>query len=215
VPAESHELNSVNGRTRAEPPRKAAESATAAAIVEDLLQRQGRSSGQLAIISSSGEHRKEFIAALTNGHYVTKSLDSDDGPTTEIARLQTASEKKFEIVGISTEKRFVQMLNQLSKTLVGYLLLVVADNSANLGYLGYLINSLKQNFSVPNVIAVYHPPDSKPIPLDVIRYSLNLDDNEQIVELETLDTESLHDLLKQLQPPAKDAKADTNLVQSR
>lgn len=216
VSAENHDFDAINGRTHAEPVRQPTENASAAAIVEDLLQRQGRSSGQLAIISSSDEHRKEFVAALTNGRYVTKTLDSDDGPSTEIARLQTASNKKFEIVGISTEKRFVQMLNQLSETLVGYLLLVVADNSTNLDYLGYLINSLKQNFSVPNVVAVYHPPDSKPIPLDVIRYSLNLDDNEQIVDLESFDSESLHDLLKQLQPPAKDQKADTStLVQSR
>jgi len=107
------------------------------------------------------------------------------------------------------------MLDHLSSSLIGYLLLLVADNSTNFGYLGYLVNSLKNKFSVPNVIAVYHPQDSKPVPLDFIRYSLNLDDDEQIVELDSMEIEPLQALLKQLQPPAtkQPAAISSNVAQ--
>lgn len=210
------DLNAVNGKTLPAPRHedKDGNHGPASGIIDDLLQSQGRSKGHLAVISSNNEHRRELIATLTNGHYVAKSIDSDSGPTIEVARLQTASRKTFEIVGVSTEKRFVQMLDQLSSSLMGYLLLVVADKSTNFGYLGYLVNSLKNKFAVPNVVTVYHPPDSKPVPLDFIRYSLNLDDDEQIVELDSLDIESLQDLLKQLQPPTtKQQRATSSVVQ--
>jgi len=78
---------------------------------------------------------------------------------------------------------------------------VPSDDSASLGYFGYLINSLREEFIKPHVVAVYTPAGSKRIPLDFVRYTLKLNENEQIVDLNVADPDSLMNLLKQLEAP--------------
>src|SRR3970282_1103940 len=93
-----------------------------------------------------------------------------------------------------------QILDQAALSIVAYIILVIGDNSTSLKYLGYLANSLKTKYKDPHIVAVYRPANIKKIPLDFIRYSLNLDENDQIIDVDVDDPASVKYLLNQLIP---------------
>jgi signal recognition particle receptor subunit beta len=138
---------------------------------------------------------------MTRGKVSTKVIESERGQSIELGKVTTPSNRTMEILGLSTERKFLQMLDQMESKLIGLVILVVANNSSNLGYLGYLINFLKEKLSAPFVIAVYQPLDTTPIPLDFIRSSLNLDEKEQLVNIKLSELDSVTHVLNQLKPP--------------
>lgn len=172
-----------------------------AATCDDLLGERRRGPRHLLIISSHDRYRKELINTMTKGELSSKKIDSGHEHSIELGRVKTPSNRTMEIFGLSTERTFLQMLDQFESQLVGCIILAIADNSSNLGYLGYLINSLKGKLNAPFVIAVYQPPGTNPIPLDFIRYSLNLDEKEQLVTLNVSELDSVTHVLNQLKPP--------------
>jgi len=172
-----------------------------AATCDDLLGEKKRGPRHLVVLGSHNLHRKELIGTMTKGKVSTKVIDSERGQIIELGKVITPSNRTMEIFGLSTERKFLQMLEQMESKLIGFIILVIANNSANLGYLGYLVNSLKERLSAPFVIAVHQPLDANPIPLDFIRYSLNLDEKEQLVSIKLSELDSITHVLSQLKPP--------------
>jgi len=172
-----------------------------AATCDDLLGDKKRGPRHLVVLGSHNLYRKELIGTMTRGKVSTKVIESERGQSIELGKVTTPSNRTMEIVGLSTERKFLQMLDQMESKLIGFVILVVANNSSNLGYLGYLINFLKERLSAPFVIAVHQPPDTNPIPLDFIRYSLNLDEKEQLVNINLSELDSVTHVLNQLKPP--------------
>ena len=169
-----------------------------AATCDDLLGDKKRGPRHLVVLGSHNLYRKELIGTMTKGRVSTKVIESERGQSIELGKVTTPSNRTMEIFGLSTERKFLQMLDQMESKLIGLVILVVANNSANLGYLGYLINSLKERLSAPFVIAVHQPQDTNPIPLDFIRYSLNLDEKEQLVNIKLSELDSVTHVLNQL-----------------
>ncbi|MFQ5674686.1 MAG: hypothetical protein ACE5G1_02215, partial [bacterium] len=172
-----------------------------AATCDDLLGDKKATRRHLFIISSNNQLRKELLATMTKGKVSSKIIDPVQKQSIELGRVLTPSNRALEIFGLSTERNFLQMLEQFESRLLAYVILVTASSSSNLGYLGYLINSLKSKLDVPSVIAVYQPPETNPIPLDFIRYSLNMDEQEQLVSINIHELDSVTHVLNQLKPP--------------
>ncbi|MFQ5822632.1 MAG: response regulator [bacterium] len=170
-------------------------------ICDELFKNRTTKTGHLVIISSNHKLRKEFLSILTRGHFSTKTIEQTAEQSIELGKIETPNQHTLEILSISTETRFLQMLDQLSTTLIGYVVLVAGENSSNLGYMGYLINSLKVKLKVPHVVAVYYPSEKKSMPLDIIRHGLQLNEDEQLVEIDIRGVESIKHLLTQLIPP--------------
>jgi len=172
-----------------------------AATCDDLLGDKKRGPRHLVVLGSHNLYRKELIGTMTRGKVSTKVIESERGQSIELGKVTTPSNRTMEIFGLSTERKFLQMLDQMESKLIGLVILVVANNSSNLGYLGYLINFLKERLSAPFVIAVHQPLDTTPIPLDFIRYSLSLDEKEQLVNINLSELDSVTHVLNQLKPP--------------
>lgn len=173
------------------------------AVCNDLFNKRSGVTGQLAIIGSDNEARKAMIATLTSRQVAAKSSNER---AIEIGKISTANNCTLEVIGLSTESKFLEMLHQMAETLIGYVVLIRGDNTANLGYAGYLINSLKQRLDAPHVVAVYQTTKNRSIPLDVVRYSLRMDESEQLVQIEVEDSHSVKHLLKQLKRPDYDVE---------
>ncbi len=172
-----------------------------AATCDDLLGDKKRGPRHLVVLGSHNLYRKELIGTMTRGKVSTKVIESERGQSIELGKVTTPSNRTMEILGLSTERKFLKMLDQMESKLIGFVILVVANNSSNLGYLGYLINFLKERLSAPFVIAVYQPLATTPIPLDFIRSSLNLDEKEQLVNIKLSELDSVTHVLNQLKPP--------------
>jgi len=171
------------------------------AVCDSLLNGQTKGVAHLAVIGGSNDFRKELMLKLTSGRATTKHLGGKHDDQIELGKILTPNQRSIEVLGIPTESKFLQMLHQIAASLIGYIVLVPSDDSASLGYFGYLINSLREEFIKPHVVAVYTPAGSKRIPLAFVRYTLKLNENEQIVDLNVADPDSLMNLLKQLEAP--------------
>ncbi len=196
------ESQSVNGKAKKEEePVTETTPGELDSICDALFNGHTTINGKLVIISADNQCRKDFISTLTVGQFSAKPISSDGSESFEVGRIVTSRKHKLELLGLSTERKFLQMLDQMSPPLMGYIILVSGGKSSNLGYFGYLVNSLKQKFKVPHVVAVYHPSQNKPIPLDIIRHLLRIDAKEQLVEIDVQEIESIKHLLKQLKTP--------------
>ncbi|MFQ5650771.1 MAG: response regulator [bacterium] len=169
-------------------------------VCDGLFNGRKSARGNLLVISSNNWMRKEFISTLTSGAFSTKAIRPGNN-TIEIGKVETSGKRVVEVLGLSTERKFLQMVEQVSSNVLAYVFLVVGENSARLRYFGYLINSFRGKMNAPFVVAVYHPEDRRRVPLDVIRYSLNLGENEQIVDVDVTAPDSVKYLLSQLQAP--------------
>lgn len=204
------DTESVNGQSQ-EPAGTQRSSGAAAAgtnamanIVDLLFAGMQSAHAQLAIIGSNNWVRKEFISTLSGGRFSTRKIGQRDAM--EFTSMAGSGEKRVEVLGLPTERKFLQMLETSETSVLGYIFLVVGENSAKLRYLGYLLNSLKGKLSAPFVVAVYHPEDKRRVPLEVIRYALNLGEREQLVDVNIMNTSSIYNLISQLQPPGYAAK---------
>jgi len=177
-------------------------------ICHQLFEKKPFTKGRLVVVGGQQDARNALISTLSQASFGTKRI----GPSRdeiEIGRLQTSDKHVLEIIGLSTEKRFLQILESISETVLGYIVLVASDHATSLSYLGYLLNSLKSSLTVPHLVAVYQPENQRRIPVDFVRYSLNLPNEEQIVEVKPTDTDSLLYLLKQLQKPGAGPQRST------
>ena len=170
------------------------------AIAEQLFDAAGVRRGRLAVISSDDAYRRALVDTLTEGQFRAGTLEQ---AAIEVARLKGAGGQSLEVLGISTAATSLKLLDDGTTTLLGYVLLVSGDDPPDLGYLGYLINSLKRRVTAPHVVAVYYPSGKKTMPLDVIRYSLKMNEHDQLIEVDAYSIESIAQLLQQLIPPKR------------
>ncbi len=170
-------------------------------VYDSLFNGKYHSPGHFVIISSDQVNRQRFVSTMTNGRFTTKKI----GPvetTMDIGQITTPEKRRLEIIALSTEQRYFQMLEPISDSLVGCVVLIKGENPANLKYTGYLINSLKKKIQAPYVVALVRADGERKIPLDFVRYSLQMDDNEQLIEIDVTDPDSLAHLIGQLQSPS-------------
>ncbi|RMF68573.1 MAG: DUF4388 domain-containing protein, partial [Calditrichaeota bacterium] len=172
-----------------------------AAPAAELLRSRNLAHGHLVIICPDEQQRRACLSGMTGGNFAARFLDGEQSGSIEFGKIGIGPQQSLEVLGIPTERKYLPLLEQLSATLVGYIVLVVGDNSSNLGYMGYLVNSLKSTFAQAGLVCVYHPSGRKHMPLDFIRYSMNMDEGDQIVELRDFELTSLKEMLDQLKPP--------------
>lgn len=202
------ESSAINGALKKEPPAPKMPPNKFGVIFDQLFNGFAGALGRFVVVSSDSSNRKNLISVLSQNNFISKTLDQNGALSFELAKIVTPNRRAIEILGISTERKFLQMLEPLSKSLIGYVILINDQNLSNLGYTGYLINSLKRQFTVPHVIVMIQSKSKRAIPLDVVRYTLKLDEKEQLLEVDVNDVESVKHLLQQLQPP--DSYQETN-----
>lgn len=166
---------------------------------DSLFNGDASESGHLAIIGSDVEQRKELIAILTAGAFSVKSIGKDGEQFTEVGKIVTPRQKVLEVVGLSSDRILISLLDQLSSPMLGYVVLIEVDPSSNLGYWGYLLNSLKKKFKVPRTVAIRYSDKSNTMSLDSVRKSLRIGQEEQLVELAKESAGSVQLLLERLQ----------------
>jgi len=185
-------------------------------LFANLLAGRNVKFGRFAVVSSNYRCRQQFISTITDGRFASKSIGYD-GTMIEIGNIQVNNSQNVEIIGLSGEQRFAHMLDSISESLLGYVVLLKGDEPAGLRYASYLINSLKKKINSPYIVAFVRTPDVRKVPLDFVRYSLQLDEEEQLLEIDAADKKSLSYLLEQYKKPnylKKDKDVEVSRSQS-
>ncbi len=200
IPEPEHQSSGLNGFARQE------QTVSEQPLIEnpgnffdDLLKAANQDTGNLVFISSNAHTRKWIITSLTKGQ---DKIKNGKDISFEAGKILTPGEKTVTIFGISSDKKCLPMLDALNdQPLLGCLFVIDGQQSSNLGYLGYLWNAIITKYPVPHLVAVNHSEEGATVPLDVIRHSMNLAENEQIVELNIENFNSLTHSISQLTLP--------------
>ncbi|MCG8604753.1 hypothetical protein MJD09_07125, partial [bacterium] len=169
-----------------------------ASFCDALFNGESSNAGHLAIIASDESQRKKLVSSLTAGHYSTKLIGNDNSQSTEIGTIVTPSQNVVEIVGLASDTTMLNTLTQISSQMLGYVVLIAGDRLGNLGYWGYLLNSLKKKFSAPRTIAIYNSGENQILSLEAIQKSLRCAKDEQLVTVQIEDPDSIQLLLQEL-----------------
>lgn len=171
------------------------------ATYDKLLKTTEEEVGRLVVISDDDECRKSFISLLTGGYYASKKIELIQSKYIELGKVITHNKNKLEIFGISVERRFLQKLERMAESLVGYILLIGTKKAYDkMSYLGYLMNTLRKNIEVPYVVAFDRSRDPRGKHVPFIQHALRLDEQEPFVEFDIHKIASVNRLLHELIP---------------
>jgi len=192
-----HQSSVLNGFERQEPTvSEQPLSENLGNFFDDLLKTANQDTGNLVFISSNADVRRWIVASLAMGQ---DKIKNGKDISFEAGKMITPGKKTVTILGISSDKKCLPMLEALNdQPLLGCLLVLDGQQSSNLGYLGYLWNTIITKYPVPHLVAVNHSGEGATVPLDVMRHAMNLTANEQIVELNTANFNSLTYSISQL-----------------
>jgi len=174
-----------------------------------LFENRDLQEGHLVFIAPDETTRKAVLTTLCGRR--VKTVTGKSGESFELSTLATKDQKRVDVFGVAMDRNLMPMIQTLNKNLLGYVFLIDGSKTSNMGYWGYLMNTITSNYPAPHIVAVFRSKDPA-VPLDLIRHALNLPSDEQIVEVDASRLESVKHVLGQLQPPPyrQDASGDAN-----
>lgn len=160
----------------------------------------------LVIISPEAKIRKEIIATLSSESFNPKSINITFDKLIEVVKIQTYSQMNIKILGISVEKKYLKVLEEIKDSLGGLLFIINDSETSNLNYLAYVIHQIKKIMTAPILIAINRTDERKKLSLDFFRNLLKLDNNQVLVECNSKDSQTFITLLKELLSPEQRLK---------
>jgi hypothetical protein len=169
--------------------------ATLAMEFETLFEARNIQRGSFVVVCADTTLRKQLITTLTDDTFSQKEIGA--GHFFEHGKLMTPGKRHVEIFGVSTEGRYLALLQQLP-TLAAYVVLIESHQTTRFGYLSYLLDHLKDQLAAPGLLAVSLSNEQHAPPIEVIRYALNLSAADPIAEVNGADEPSVREMLQML-----------------
>ncbi|MDZ7261961.1 MAG: response regulator [candidate division KSB1 bacterium] len=144
--------------------------------------------GLIVIIGYESTSKEEFLKVATDENLQTKNL-------TELGLGQIAfgrlSYDDVDVLSISIEKQFTRLLDQMMKTLSGYLVMVDYSKPESWEYSGYVIRSLEEKYQLPHAIVILNVGKTEPVSLDVVRDRLSIHQKAPLIVCDPIDKSSV------------------------
>lgn len=179
------------GLIRLHDARSVAEEPAAAATtsVKEALAALLKNSGTLIILGGKG--RSRLVQQLAGGQSGTvKSHQAVD-----LARLDLSPNVRLNILGISVEETFLPVLEKVSKSLIGCVLLVDYRDKAQHEFTGYLFNRMIQLYDTAFLIALTNIDTDEAVAVATVRQQLGMPESVPIV---AMDPEQADDIIKMM-----------------
>lgn len=164
-------------------------------LYNDFLEVNNLNEAKLIIISPDKESRKELIDVLTNACYSEKSVKNNPFDSIEFGKIVTWKSKNINIFGLSTTPHSIHLLKKVLPNSNGIVILLSDTSESILNYVKYLVTWIRNNYTIPLVIAFYHKDNGFVIHYDQL-YENFLD--VQITTVNPKDLYSVHKLIKEL-----------------
>ncbi|MGH1363218.1 MAG: DUF4388 domain-containing protein [Calditrichia bacterium] len=175
------------------------------AFIRESLMPQGAKQGTLAILGLPSSGRNELVRTIAGNQQTTvKTMQSLD-----FTRVSLGSNLSMVILGASIEESFLSVLDRLSQSLIGCVLLLDNRQPDKFEFINYLFKRLVQIYPIPYVVGLTHSQDTKN---DVIglRQRFSVPDGVDVLPVVPDSFDSFIELMYQLkqaeQNMAKEAK---------
>ncbi len=178
----------------AEPDKQEQDDQIAFAL-QRLLQQRKPARPKLVVIGRDSFHLSAFVKNLAGPESSVRKIDSATFRHLEMGERQLPSQQAFEIIGISMEQQFTRLLANVAHDLVGFILVIEAQQQENLGYCGYLLKMLKAGYKIPFGIAVIKAPEKKNLSPDTLRDLVNAEPADYLHECNPSDPASVETFL--------------------
>jgi len=126
-----------------------------------LCSSRGLAKPKLVVIGRERNHLSAMVRHLLGPQARVRKVENATFQHLEIGERTLGSGEPLEVIGVSMEQQFTQLLQAMAHDLVGYILLLEANRRDELSYCGYLLNVLKAGYRLPFGIAVIRENDKK------------------------------------------------------
>ena len=117
---------------------------------KDLLK---KAKGSILILAADPDNRKQFVDSLTTGKTEETKIDMPDVSDIYFGVAQFKGGQFLNIMSFSLEKEFTPLIDYFGPTILGYIVLIRA-NQIDRHYYNYLLNVLRAKLSVPSMIVI-------------------------------------------------------------
>lgn len=138
-----------------------------------LCASRGLAKPKLVVIGHERHHLSAMVRHLLGPEAGVRKVENATFQHLEIGERILESGEPLEVIGVSMEQQFTQLLQAVAHDLVGYILLLEANRRDDLGYCGYLLNVLKAGYRLPFGIAVIRENDKKSLATATVRDLVN------------------------------------------
>ncbi len=172
-----------------EPATAEPSAAAAQPSVKEALAARLKNSGTIIVLGGKG--RSRVVQQLAGGPSGTvKSHQAVD-----LARLDLSPNVRLNILGISVEETFLPVLDKVSKSLIGCVLLVDYRDQAQHEFTGYLFNRMIQLYDTAFLIALTNIEGEEAAAVATVRQRLGMPESFPIV---AMDPERPEDIIKMM-----------------
>lgn len=138
-----------------------------------LCTSRGLAKPKLFVIGRQSDHLSAMVRHLLGPEANIRKVENATFQHLEIGERILKNGEPLEVIGVSMEQQFTQLLQAVAHDLVGYILLLEANRRDDLGYCGYLLNVLKAGYRLPFGIAVIRENDKNGMAIATVRDLLN------------------------------------------
>lgn len=166
-----------------------------APALQRLLQQRQPARPKLVVIGRDSFYLSAFVKSLAGPQANLRKIESATFRHLEIGERQLPAQQAFEIIGISMEQQFTQLLANVAHDLVSFILVIEAHHQEDLGYCGYLLKMLKARYKIPFGIAVIKAQEKKNLSPDTLRDLVHAEPADYLHECNPSDPASVETFL--------------------
>lgn len=150
---------------------------------------------QLLAIGIDEDSLDEVMDILTDNTFQTKTFEMLGDLSVHIGKIAHDEFNFIKLLGVFINKPINQLINALTKDLIGIVFIIDCTKDEVWDYASYLIHSTRDNFQIPYVITITNYQERNNVSLDVIRYKLNLAEEVEILFWNPEDKSSIQKIL--------------------
>ncbi len=156
-----------------------------------LCASRGLAKPKLVVIGRERDHLSAMVRHLLGPQAGVRKVENATFQHLEIGERILESGEPLEVIGVSMEQQFTQLLQAVAHDLVGYILLLQADRRDDLSYCGYLLNVLKAGYHLPFGVAVIRENDKRSLATATVRDLVNAEPADFLLDFVPSDAASV------------------------
>ncbi|MDZ7269747.1 MAG: response regulator [candidate division KSB1 bacterium] len=183
------------------PAPAAGEEASVHRITQALMRlcaARGIAKPRLVVIGHASGSLSAMVGHLLGPQASVRKIENPTFRHLEIGERILENGAPLEVIGVSMEQQFTQLLQAVARDLVGYILLLQANRRDDLSYFGYLLKVLKSGYRLPFGIAVLRENGQQSPATATVRDLVNAEPSDYLLDCNPSDAATVAAFLEGL-----------------
>ena len=149
----------------------------------------------IIILGSSSSGKNEMIQLLVGSTYRAKTMKNQFPHSVDLGKVRISKIVELTLIGIPVEKKLHLFVDSFEEFMLGYLILINANEPETFEYLGYLIKTFRNRYQLPYTIAVSQLGHQNATDIESLTRQLRLENYEELMPYNSSDLANIKMLL--------------------